>query len=119
MKVWTELDMEPVMEDLGKLIALCRKHHDAASGAAFTRIKHEIQDGAKEFENVTIFGYRVGDLLPLALALREKGVQAEEIEDWSWELRQMEETMQTAMSAELTDAIRAAVHGLAESVWEE
>lgn len=114
MRIWTEIDMEPVMEDLGKLIALCREHHDAASGAAFTRIKHEIQDGAKEFENVTIFGYRAGDLLPLALALREKGVQAEEIEDWSRELRQMQETMQTAMSAELTEAIRAAVQDFME-----
>lgn len=118
MKVWTENDMEPIIRKIDDEI-----RHPYRSGAR-TRllmidIYHAITRSGREGDDLTIYGYRVGDLVPLAWALRRKGVQAEEIEDWSRELRQMQETIQTAMSAELTDAIRAAVHGLAESVWEE
>ena len=112
MKVWTELDMEPVIEQIGKEIQHQRRCGSARTCEAMIDIYNKITRSGREGDDLTIYGYRVGDLVPLAWALRKKGVQAEEIEDWSRELRQMQETMQTAMSAELTDTIRAAVQDL-------
>lgn len=118
MKVWTENDMEPVIKVIDEEI-----RHPYRSGAR-TRLLmidlyHAITRSGRESDDLTIYGYRVGDLVPLAWALRKKGVQAEEIEDWNRELRQMKETVLVMMNEEQTDAIRAAVQGLAESVWEE
>lgn len=114
MKVWTELDMEPVIEQIDKEIRHLRSRGQIGTCEVMIDIYNEITRSWHESDDLTIYGYRVGDLVPLAWALRRKGVQAEEIEDWSRELRQMRETMQTAMSAELTDKIRAAVQGLVE-----
>lgn len=115
MKVWTELDMEPVLESINTKMRgqeLKSPNEMTDEWWHLLDVRTTIEKNTHEIEDLTIYGYMIGDLVPLAWALRRKGVQAEEIEDWSRELRQMRETMQTAMSAELTDTIRAAVQDL-------
>ena len=86
MKIWTENDMEPVIKVIDEEI-----RHPYRSGAR-TRLLmidlyHAITRSGRESDDLTIYGYRVGDLVPLAWALRKKGVQAEEIEDCHKELQ--------------------------------
>lgn len=85
MKIWTELDMEPVIKKIDDEI-----RHPYRNGAR-TRflmidLYHAITRFGHESDDLTIYGYRVGDLVPLASILREKGVSPKEIEDWHKDL---------------------------------
>lgn len=59
----------------------------SAAEETLTWIKNEIQDGAQEVDDSTIYGFRVKDLVPLASILRAKGVSPKEIEDWHKDLQ--------------------------------
>lgn len=89
MKIWTEASLKPVMDELEYLHGSCREFYGAIviGEATFTRIKHEIEDGAQELDYQTIYGFAIGDLVPLAAILRAKGVRPEEITDWRKDLQ--------------------------------
>lgn len=89
MKIWTEESLKPVMDELEYFYGLCRDFYGAVAigETTFTRIKHEIEDGAQELDYQTICGFAIGDLVPLAAILRTKGVRPEEVTDWRKDLQ--------------------------------
>lgn len=86
MKIWTEEGLVPVMDVLEYLLDACQEY-DGTDEATITRLKHWIQGGAQELEDATIYGFKIGDLVPLASVLRAKGVSPKEIEDWRKDLQ--------------------------------
>jgi len=87
MKIWTEARLNQLMDELERLIGQCRAIRMSAAEETLTWIKNEIQDGAQEVDDSTIYGFRVRDLVPLASILRAKGVSPKEIEDWRKDLQ--------------------------------
>lgn len=87
MKIWTETRLNQLMDELERLIGQCRAIRMSAAEETLTWIKNEIQDGAQEVDDSTIYGFRVRDLVPLASILRAKGVSPKEIEDWRKDLQ--------------------------------
>lgn len=86
MKIWTEAGLVPVMDVIKYILVACQEY-DGTDEATVTRLMHWIQSGAPEFEDQTIYGFHVRDLVPLASVLRAKGVSPKEIEDWHKDLQ--------------------------------
>lgn len=87
MKIWKEARLKQLMDELERMIGQCRVIRMSAAEETLTWIKNEIQDGAQEVDDSTIYGFRVKDLVPLASILRAKGVSPKEVEDWHKDLQ--------------------------------
>lgn len=87
MKIWKEASLSQLMDELERMIGQCRVIRMSAAEETLTWIKNEIQDGAQEADDSTIYGFHVRDLVPLASILRAKGVSPKEIEDWRKDLQ--------------------------------
>lgn len=87
MKIWKEARLKQLMDELERMIGQCRVIRMSAAEETLTWIKNEIQDGAQEVDDSTIYGFKVRDLVPLASILRAKGVSPKEIEDWHKDLK--------------------------------
>lgn len=113
MKVWTENDMEPIIKKIDDEI-----RHPYRAGARtrelMIHLYHEITGSGSESDDLTIYGFKIGDLVPLAWALRKNGISSEEIEEWHTELKELYEYM-LQMIREIREAeVRAAAEALKE-----
>ena len=111
MKIWTEEDMEPVIKMLDDEIM-----HPYRSGAR-TRllmidIYHAIAGSWHESDDQTIYGFRVGDLVPLASVLRAKGVSPKEVTDWHEGLQRLMDFVLDQEKEALQKAVADLLKGL-------
>lgn len=87
MKIWTENDMAPVIENLERETEAFARYGTNRTPFILRDTRAAISAGEQELDDMTIYGFKIGDLALLAEALREKGVSPKEIEDWRKDLQ--------------------------------
>lgn len=87
MKIWTENDMAPIIENLEWETEAFARYGANRTPFILHDTRAAISAGEQELDDLTIYGFKIGDLVPLASILRAKGVSPKEIEDWRKDLR--------------------------------
>lgn len=87
MKIWTENDMKPIIENLEWETEAFARYGANRTPFILHDTRAAISAGEQELDDLTIYGFKIGDLVPLAAVLRAKGVSPKEIEDWRKELQ--------------------------------
>ena len=92
MKIWTEKDMEPIIKKIDDEI-----RHPYRGGARTRELMiylyHVITGSGSELDDLTICGFKLDDLVPLAFALWRNDIKVEEVENWHVELAEMYDWM--------------------------
>lgn len=112
MKIWKEARLKQLMDELERMIGQCRVIRMSAAEETLTWIKNEIQDGAQEVDDSTIYGFRVRDLVPLASILRAKGVSPKEVTDWHEGLQRLMDFVLDQEKEALQKAVADLLKGL-------
>lgn len=87
MRIWTENDMAPIIENLEAETEMFARYGANRTPFILHDTRAAISAAAQELDGLTIYGFRVRDLVPLASVLRAKGVSPKEIEDWRKDLQ--------------------------------
>lgn len=87
MKIWTENDMAPIIENLEWETEAFARYGANRTPFILHDTRAAISAGAQELDDLTIYGFKIGDLVPLAEVLRAKGVRPEEVTDWRKDLQ--------------------------------
>lgn len=87
MKIWTENDMAPIIENLERETEAFARYGTNRTPFILRDTRAAISAGEQELDDLTICGFAIGDLVPLAAILREKGVRPKDVTDWRKDLQ--------------------------------